>query len=85
MIQKNVSHLRSFFTDLGLELTMVITPIKESHCFTEKCQSDCIYIYFAVWGNYRFGYIEKKTGFYQIGGVNSHIIKILQSFKLVIP
>ena len=23
---------------------------KESHCFTEKCQSDCIHIYFAIWG-----------------------------------
>ena len=23
---------------------------KESHCFTEKCQSDFIYINFAVWG-----------------------------------
>ena len=25
---------------------------KESHCFTEKCQSDYININFAVWGKY---------------------------------
>ena len=49
---------------------------------SKECQSDCIYIYFAVWGNRRIGRIE-KTGFCLIKGLKTHVIEILRLFKVV--
>ena len=55
---------------------MYTDRLKESHCFTEKCQSDFIYINFAV-GKTMSLAIEEKWGFPWIGAL---ILKLSKSF-----
>ena len=74
--------------DLVIRILGMTRPsIKESHCFTEKCQSDFIYIYISIlqFGeNQGLGHI-KEIGVSLNRSLKTHLIKILQLLNLWAP